>query len=442
MSRLTNTHGEIWSKDAPKSYPLQIIAVLEQQIHEVKSELATANHIVEVPAKAPETSLRDMPDTVLDGQLGEICSARMSTFPKAYAWHALLAVASVLVPRVQGTRANLYSCLVGPVHSGKSQAIQFAQNLFGVESPVVMDMMSGSAEGLTREVGDAAGDPRLFSPDELGHLLEKSKIENSSYSFILNRAYYHTGFKVRMRHGQVANFNCELSIVGGLVEERFQDLFGAATTGGLYDRFIFGLCPGNFVFDYFPFDGVRATPNLDCPVPVTIDSGIWELKSQWLADNPELNMRIVEHAIRAAVICASFDGRRTLRASNLGPAREFIKYQTKIRKLLQPNPGKNFEAIVAHKMLDYLGRLEGRFVSRRQMFRAIHAYDYGPSTADRALTMLDANGDVVIQRIGKQNLVRLVNNQEENCELRELVGEGGAWNEKPIHKVSRHTNPK
>lgn len=423
---ITDRLAEIWPKDSPTADLSPRIALAEKQIRQGKQRVATADRIAEVPANEPEIVLLDMPYTVLDGRLGELCATRMSAFPRAYAWHALLAVASVLVPRVQGTRVNLYSCLVGPVHSGKTQAIQFSQDLFGVISPVVMDMMSGSAEGLTKEVGDATGEPRLFSPDELGHLLEKSKIENSSYSFILNRAYSQTGFKIRMRHGQVANFNCELSIVGGLVEERFQDLFGAATTGGFYDRFIFGLCPGNFVFDYFPFDGARATQILDHLVPVTIDSDVWKMKSQWRADNPGLNMRIVEHAIRAATICASFDGRRILRASNLGPAREFIKYQTKLRKLLQPNPGKNFEAIVAHKILAYLGRFHGQFVRRREMFRAIHAYEYGPSTADRALTMLDANGDVETQKVGKQFFVRLLSDQEENRELSDLVGEEDA----------------
>jgi hypothetical protein len=422
----TDIIAEIWPKNAPNADPSPRIAPAMKQVRRAESGVVTANRIAEAPANEPEIVLRDMPDTVLDSRLGELCYTRMSAFPRAYAWHAVLPVASVRVPRAQGTRANLYSGLVGPVHSGKTQAIQYAEKLFGVESPIVMDMMCGSAEGLTKEVGDAAGEPRLFSPDELGHLLEKSKIENSSYSFILNRAYSQTGFKVRMRHGQVANFNCELSIVGGLVEERFQDLFGAATTGGLYDRFIFGLCPGNFVFDYFPFDDVRATQSLDHPVPVTIDSEVWKMKSQWRADNPGLNMRIVEHAIRAATVCASFDGRRILRASNLGTAWEFIKYQTKIRKLLQPNPGKNFEAIVAHKILDYLGRFHGRFVKRREMFRAIHAYEYGPSTAERALTMLDANGDVVIQKVGKQTFIRLVSDQEENPELRELVCEEDA----------------
>jgi len=107
MSRTANTHIEIWPKDTPKADPSQMIAVLEEQLREVKSELATVNRVMEVPTKEREIVLRDMTCSVLDGRLGEICDARMSAFPSAYAWHAILAVASVLVPRVIVTRVNL-----------------------------------------------------------------------------------------------------------------------------------------------------------------------------------------------------------------------------------------------------------------------------------------------------------------------------------------------
>src|SRR5690348_11611808 len=43
--------------------------------------------------------LRDMPEEVLDGWLGEVCRAHMRDFPLAFAWPALLAAASVLVDR-------------------------------------------------------------------------------------------------------------------------------------------------------------------------------------------------------------------------------------------------------------------------------------------------------------------------------------------------------
>jgi hypothetical protein len=397
--------GEIWPKDAPKADSEKIVEVLEDQIRGLRWELRTAKKLIELPAK--DVYLRDMPDSVLDGRLGEICSKRMAIFPVAYAWPALLAVASAVVPRqTHNVRVNLYSALVGPVHSGKSQAIDHAIKILGLESPALMDLMSGSAEALIRKAKDACGNPRLFSPDELGHLLEKTKIEKSSYPYVLNRAYYHDRFEVLMGH-------CALSIVGGLVTERFEDLFGAATTGGLYDRFVFGLCPGNFNFDYYPYAGT--TEDIS-PVEASIDPEVFRVKSQWQAEDCELNPRIVEHAIRVAAVCAAFDGRKTLSAGDLGPAREFTRYQSNIRKMLKPNPGENFEARLAHKFLDYLERQGGKFVSRRKMFRDTRAYDLGPSVADRALSVLNANGDVALTKVGREELVRLVLDAESEGE--------------------------
>jgi hypothetical protein len=360
---------------------------------------------------AGETYLRDMPESVLDGRLGEICATRLSAFPRAYAWPALLAAASALVDEHgHGVRTNLYVALVGPVHSGKTQAIQHAIKALGVESPVLMDILSGSAEQLIRKAKDAAGNPRLFSPDELGHLFDKMRIQGSSFPYILNRAFYDDKFEVLMGQKETAEFNCALSIVGGMVEDRFQDLFSAGTTGGLYDRFLFGQCPGGHRYDYFPFEGEREALRIE---RVVIDPGVWRTKSEWLAEDPELNPRVAEIAIRAATVCAALSGERVLRPAMLGPARELAKYQTKIRKILKPNPGENFEARLAHKFLAYLERHPGRFVSCRDMYHETHAYDLGPSTADRAVNILEANGDVETTKIGRKRLIRRLCNEDE-----------------------------
>jgi hypothetical protein len=306
--------------------------------------------------------------------------------------------------RGSAVRTNLYVALVGPVHSGKTQAIQHAINLLGVESPALMDVLSGSAEQLVRRTKDGAGNPRLFAPDELGHLFEKMRIEKSSFPYVLNKAFYNDKFEVLMGQRKCATFDCVLSIVGGMVDDRFQDLFSTSTTGGLYDRFLFGQCPSGYSYDYFPFEGGREWTSPVCPV---IDPSVWEAKSEWIKRERGLNQRVVEIAIWVATICAGIDGRKTLHASDLGPARELIQYQTNIRKVLRPNPGENFEARLAHKFLDYLTR-QGGFVSRRDMYRHTRAYDLGPSTAERALSILHANGDVEICQIGKKVMVRLV----------------------------------
>jgi hypothetical protein len=399
-----SVHDPIWPKDAPKADPSKLIEVLDEQVRELKRDYGTAQQILDVPSK--DVSLRDMPDGVLDGRLGELCSRRLAAFPLAYSWPTMLAAASVLIDRRNSdARVNLYCGIIGPVHSGKSQAIEHANKTLGVEAPALLDLMSGSAEQLLRRTKDAAGNSRLFSPDELGHLLEKAQIDRSSFPYILNRAFYADKFEVLLGKKETVTFNCALSIVGGIVEERFQDLFNASTTAGLYDRFLFAACPGDYVYDYFPFAGVVEPTS---PVCVLIDPEVWYVKKDWLAADREMNPRVAEIAIRAATVCAAFNGSQLLIPSMLGPARELARYQTNIRKLLKPNAGQNFEARLAHKFLAYLERHGGRFVSRRELFRATRAYDLGPSTADRALSVLHANGDIEVSKAGKQELVRIL----------------------------------
>lgn len=105
-----------------------------------------------VVAKPPELNLPDMPEAVLDGWLGEICRTRMNEFPIAYAWPALLTAASVLMPPLPGKiRANLYSGIVGAVGTGKSSAYEHAFWLLNVSKPLLLNLKSGSSEGMARK---------------------------------------------------------------------------------------------------------------------------------------------------------------------------------------------------------------------------------------------------------------------------------------------------
>ncbi len=380
---------------------------IKKAVDEARQQYEEAKKIADAPADPGV--LLDMPADVLDGRLGELyVRCMMLHFPVAYGWPALVTAASALVPhRTENRRFNLYCALVGPYHSGKSQAIQWAQNLLRIESPTLLDVMAGSAEGLIRKCKDTAGNPRLFSPDELGHLLEKARIQHASFPFVLNRAFYSDRFEVLMGRGLATTFHASLSILGGLVEDKFGDLFGAETTGGLYDRFLFGMCPGGFAFEYFPFDE-SIIEEFD-PVPVGIDEDVWVEKAAWRKEDPELDRepRVIEIAIRAAAVCASFDGRSRLRARDLGPARAFAEYQKRIRRLLKPNAGENPEGRIALRIIDYLDRLQGRPVSKRTLLRDINAYRFGPSVADRALSVLHANGEIDITK-DRPQLVRRI----------------------------------
>lgn len=339
--------------------------------------------------------LADMSEAVLSGRLGEICQKMMihgGRFPIAYAWPALVTAASALVPRhSEKQRVNLYTALSGPVHSGKTQAIDAAQQLLGVQSPTLMSVMAGSAESLMRHISDAAGAARLFSPDELSHMLEKASIQNASFASVLSRAFYHTKFTLLMQGKTKAEFNASLSILGGIVDDRFEELFSRATTSGLYDRFLFGACPSGFEFDYYPFEEKQQMYSLDT---VFVAPEVWTEKSIWQHRDREMNQRVVEIALRVAIICASFDGKTLLSAADLKPALALAEYSQRIRKLLKPNEGENLEAKVALKLLAYLERMEGGYVSKRKLLHDTGAYRYSPSAVKRALDIMDANGDI------------------------------------------------
>lgn len=365
-------------------------------------------------------ALPDISDTVLDGRLGEIYTSRLSDFPIAYAWPSLLAGASALIRRQERKTipANLYVALVGPAHTGKSSAIERANFVLDVKDPILRETKSGSAEGLLAEIGDQQGQSVLLCPDELSHLLEKVQITNASFAYVLNSLFYKERQALTIAHGKTVSFYCRLSVIGGIVEEKFDESFGSATTTGLYDRFLFAQCPSNFEFLWRPLEGAPTITEMFDEVPV--DREVWEARDA-VVKAEKLNPRLLEISLRAAAICAAIDGRDRLRAADLSPAWELARYQSRVRILLQPNPGKNFEAKIALKILAYLQRHapDGQWMNVRKMFRNTHAYEYGPSIADRALSAMCFSGAVEVNALAsdkgqRQRMVRLVNDAEED----------------------------
>jgi hypothetical protein len=332
----------------------------------------------------------DMPTDVLDGRLGEFYYRHLSHFPVAYAWPALVTVAGTLVPSSENIRTNLNCALVGSVGTGKTQAIETSIRLLGLTSPMLEQTMAGSAEGLLAKLEGAAGEARLISVDELAHLLAKARIDNASFPFVLNRAYYASEFDLTIARGRQVHVNCRLGLIGGIVEDNFQNCFGTATTGGLHDRFIFGQCPKPHQFSYRPFTG---SPEKTEPCAMTIARDVWDARDAWLKEIPGLTGRHAEHALRVAAISAAFSGRSILTAKALGPARAFAEYQSRVRLLLKPNPGENTDAKCAFAITSVLDAQAG-WISRRELGRRIHKERFGPAANERALKGLIFAGDV------------------------------------------------
>lgn len=376
-------------------------------LDEIPESLEQVRNNVQLAMPIIDSGLNDMPKAVLDGWLGEVCRTRMADFPRAYAWPALLATASVLVPRETESRVNLYVATVGQPGTGKTQAFKRAAWLLSLNEPALLELKAGSAEGMAATLEAANGASRLLFPDELGHLLEKAQIENASFPYILNTAFYEDVQHLTVSRRKEIKFNARLSLAGGVVDDRFDAVFGNTTTGGLYDRFLFGLCPADAVYLYRPPEGTPAYVPPDSaedyigvsaaaqPVPVTVDASVYKERDRWIKEEG-ISARLAEIVLRVAIICASFDGRHTLRGSQLAPALALAKYQASLRSYLKPNPGETLEARATHKLMNYLNRhaTDGRWIARRKMYNDIHAQDIGLGVCDRALIAMVHNGYV------------------------------------------------
>lgn len=335
----------------------------------------------------------DLPPDALDGRLGEICDRDMNDFCRAYAWPSLLAIASGLVlERHANVRTNIYALLVGPTHSGKTQAIARAKTLLGLWSSSIISDYSGSGEQFVKMCSGANGNARLFMPDEFGVELEKMRIDRSSLAYVLTRAFDQDYFKVtqpnKTKEGPLI-FHAHLSILGGIVDDMFDSLFGFFSVGGFYDRVAFSLCPTGFMHDYRPPQGSTQAHE---PGKVIIRPGVWDEISAWRHADPDLG-RVLEIGLRAAVICAAWDRRPELTAAHLKPMKCWVDYQKRIRTMLEPNLGETLEGRITDKILRYLKSLpEGTGVTRRRIFAKTHMYRLGVTTAERVLRILIGNG--------------------------------------------------
>lgn len=398
---------------------------------------------------ASDVGLLDMPQEVLDGGLGDICRKYMDGLPVAYAWPSLLLAASVFIKVQCQLRTNLYVNIVGEIGSGKSSAMELAAKLLGLTNAEWKQMQFGSFEGLSQDdsLSQANGGSRLVYVDELVHLLTKAGIQSSTLANNLDTLFYNDKWQFVIAHGKKIEWNCRLSLGGGMPEDAFGDLFGANTIGGFYDRFLFSIAPTDYAgYNWRPLDTIQSVrtvphqqitkkdyedapfdaivkldttppPTIESPVKqLAIDKGVWQESDRWKREL-KIDHRCVEIALRVAAICAAFDGRSTLYAEDLGPALALAQYQQRVRAILSPNPGKDDVAILQAKITRYLltHGAQGQAVNRRAMYNAIRAYDYDLQKVERAINNLVVNGDVEVIKQGKSVFLRLTGrNQQAN----------------------------
>jgi hypothetical protein len=178
------------------------------------------------------------------------------------------------------------------------------------------------------------------------------------------------------------------------VKDDFDSVFDAASLGGLYDRFLFGLAPDGFSWSYreFPF----AHPLFHGkgmlqfqPVSVWADPSLYEAIAGWKKKDPTRG-RVTEVCARVAKIFASIDGRGVVTGDDLERLEPLALYQQSIRGMYRPNPGMNPDAIFANVALNWVQTNARQWRTFRDLQKGTnyHRRKLGPNVAYRALRAL------------------------------------------------------
>ena len=346
------------------------------------------------PINTGEIEQADMPRGVLVGRLGDICEQNLlSDFPLFYAWPALITAASVLIPEYTHGLHNLYTALIGPVNFGKSQCIDWAIKSLrvGDDPKRYTEEKSGSAERLLKRMNHLSGEGKLadqilINLDEWKFFFDKAAIEGSVFPTLLTSGFYKKNNSILDSHGRPLNVPASLSWIGGIVTDVFEDCFSRVTALGLYDRFLLGVTPSDYLgFNYRPFDGQRLPDDFE-PARVEINNDVWGYLREWKGANPQAT-REGELALRIAIICAGFDGTRMLYARDLNPHLILAEGQMKLREVLKPNVGETPDAQCAIKVENYLRMhgAKGEWLDFRAMMRAVNYQRFGPSAFSRVI---------------------------------------------------------
>jgi hypothetical protein len=351
------------------------MACMDAIIAKADKPKATSDGAVVAPAKRPEEprkekqrELWDFPEHAKYGWLGEIAASLNA--PMSLAYPTMLCVfAGQGFYRSGNVRGNLYGCMIGAKGTGKTRTIDRALHKLKYEYPwLIKKRYPGSEHGLMlilegkkpkemTEVELITSKPFLLVQDEFRSTFGKMGIDNSALPFMFNHLFNDSEYETASQKGSM-QCRAELSMVGGLTAENaeeFAEVFGKATTTGLYDRFIYGVAPPSWDWDdqwEETADTVeRKTKSVSFP------DKIYQMKKHWQQQDPEPRRRLGELALRVAMITAAANGEASVSEECMAAALTFMEWQQAIRAWYRPSEMDDKDGICQEAICRVLERL-------------------------------------------------------------------------------------
>ena len=304
--------------------------------------------------------------------------------PLGFAYPAALTVWALQIKASpKYTRPTLYTCLMGPVHCGKSKTIKRAiEYIHLFEADTVKWTVPGSDRGLINIFGGKKKDDKneslfdtpktkLLAQDELRNTIAKAMIQGSSLPTTLCTLWGSDEAGAADKTG-CHEVLIRLNLLGALKAEDpedFAEVFGKEATAGLYDRFIYGIAPDGWKYKKW-----------DCPEPAkrapkgcTIPGVIFQMLEQWRDVDTKTRGRLGEIALRIAYITSAANHDSEVTVESMRCALEFVRWQEAIRSAYKAGLGDAIDAQCTNAILSVLEKLEpgfgfgGRIRQRRRI---------------------------------------------------------------------------
>ena len=304
----------------------------------------------------------EMPVECLYGWLGH--TARLLGAPLSWAYTSCLSIFAGqgidLAEPDFPVRPTLYACLLGGPGDGKSVTISRAKSILAPSPEHVRTSTPASDRGLVCRINRSTGQAPdgtqgvVLILDELCDLLAKVNIQGSSLAPIFCKLFYEDVGGSADKTG-LHEVNVRLSLIGALAVRdptEFQALLGSGTTAGLYDRFVFAPGPKAWTWDRY-WRAPDMLPRL--PRATSMARPQHDRLTRWAEDKKAQGVilgRLVELAIRVALISASANHEDEVSDACITAAIHFAEWQYRVRGKYGPGEALNQDAQVSAAIID------------------------------------------------------------------------------------------
>ena len=236
---------------------------------------------------------------------------------------------------------TLYTVLIAGPGAGKSVAIDRALRTIPPLSPRFRKTsITASDRGILTLFKPGKNDPVsssgkpdsfLLIQDEFKSTLSKIGAPGSSLASTFCSMYYNSECGVSDKTG-THDISAWVSILGGLPAEdeaEFSEYFGSETTNGLYSRFIYGVGPKTWRFNF----RWKENPEQRWPTQVYVGDLAHDVAQAWVDEGYALGRnrgRLAEKALRVATISASANGDTEITQACMDAAMAFARWQESI----------------------------------------------------------------------------------------------------------------